>query len=413
MRVLLINKFYWRKAGAEAYLLDLEARLKDAGHEVAVFATDHPETLRTPWRKYFPRYRDFSRSEGWLKDAAKVKTMFWSAEAADRLAALLRDFEPEVAHLQNIYHHLSPSIISALGKKRVPIVETLHDYKFICPNYTLFTEGAACERCHVYRYWNAPAHRCVKNSRPASAAAAAEMWLHRLLQVYEKNIARFITPSAAMREIFVRWGKDPEKFVHLPNLLDLSRLPARVPDPGDGFLFAGRVEEWKGARFLLEAALKAPDLQFVFAGQGPLLAELRTRVAELSLRNIRFIGQVSREELYAEMLRARAVIVPSLGYDPYPTVALEAGALGKPVVASRIGGIPEIVEDGVTGLLFPAREEKALLDAIRALHYDPALAFRLGAAAERKIRRQADPETHLRKLLGIYQEVIAESRGSE
>jgi len=410
MRILLVNKFYWRKAGAEVYLLDLEVRLKVAGHEVAVFATDHPDTEPTPWRKYFPKYRDFSRRQGLADDAAKLATMVWSREAKKKIAWLLRDFRPDIVHLQNVYHHLSPSVIAACRDAGVPVVQTLHDYKFICPNYTLFTDGAACERCHVYRYWNAVAYKCLKGSRSSSAAAALEMWVHRALRIYEDGVSRFITPSAAMRDIFVRWGKDPEKIVHLPNLVDLSRLPPRSPDSGSGFLFVGRLEEWKGAHLVVDAAAAAPDLNFEVLGSGPLETVLRERAATLGLSNLKFRGFLPREEVYAAMRRCRTVLVPSIGHDPFPTVALEAGALGKPVIASAIGGIPEIVKDGETGLLVPAGDLTKFLDAARSLDYDPSLALRLGAAAEIAVKTLVDPARHIERLLEIYGRAKSQSR---
>ncbi|TAL19450.1 glycosyltransferase [Patescibacteria group bacterium] len=405
MRILLVNKFYYRRAGAEVYLLALEQALKDAGHEVAVLSTRHPETLPTPWSDYFIPYLPYSIREGFPADAKKFGQMIWSPAAYRSALRIIRDFKPDIVHIHNLYHHLSPSVLTACKKMGRPVVQTLHDYKLICPNYTLFTNHAPCERCHVFRYWNAVVYKCLNDSRAFSAAAALEMWAHRALGIYEKNVVRFITPSNFLRELLVRWGKDGQKIVHIPNLLDTSGLPPPSVEPGDGVLYAGRLVEWKGAGLIVEAAAAAPDLSFRVAGAGPLLAELQRRANTLGLVNIRFLGYLPREKVYEEMLGARAVAIPSIGYDPFPTAALEAGLLGRAVVASKIGGLPEIVRDGETGLLFEPGTVDALVDALRKLHYDSALSVRLGRAAERVVAELADPQRHVMRLMEVYKEV--------
>lgn len=410
MKILLVNKFYYRRAGAEAYLLDLEALLAAAGHEVAVFASNHPETLPSRWSGYFVDAPAFNSRGGVVHDARTVAHMLWSRSAAKAFRRLLKDFQPDIIHLHNIYHHLSPSLLPVARRAGVPVVQTIHDYKWVCPNYTLWTNHEQCERCHVYRYWNAVRYRCVQGSRSASFAAALEMSIHRALRVYERDVARFITPSAFVRELLIRWGKDGDRITHLPNAVDLSHLPPSATAPGNGVLFVGRMEEWKGVRVVLDAAAGAPDISFRLIGGGPLEMPLRQRAEALGLANVTFLGVQPRELVYQEMRRSRTVVVPSLGKDPFPTTALEAGALGKPVIGSRAGGIPEIVFDGETGLLVPPGDVSAMLDAIRRLEDDPALAVRYGAAAERHVRALVDPKKHVERILALYKEVVAESR---
>lgn len=406
MKILLVNKFYYRRAGAEAYLLDLEALLTAAGHEVAIFSTTHPETLPSKWRGYFIDAPSFNTRAGIVADARTVAHMIWSRSAAKAFRRLLNDFKPDIIHLHNIYHHLSPSLLPVARRAGVPVVQTIHDYKWVCPNYTLWTNHEQCERCHVYRYWNAVRYRCVQGSRSASFAAALEMSIHRALQVYERDVARFITPSAFVRDVLIRWGKDETRITHLPNAVDLSRLPPSATEAGSGVVFVGRMEEWKGVRMVLDAAESAPDIAFRFVGGGPLEATLRQRAAELGLANVTFLGVQPREIVYEEMRRARMVVVPSLGADPFPTTALEAGALAKPVIGSRAGGIPEIVRDGETGILVPPGDVAALLDAIRRLADDAPLAVGYGAAAEQHVRALVNPATHRERLLELYEEVI-------
>ena len=410
MKIVLVNKFYYRRAGAEAYLLDLEALLIAAGHEVAIFATNHPETLPSKWSGYFVDAPSFNTRAGIIEDARTVAHMIWSRSAAKAFRRLLNDFQPDIIHLHNIYHHLSPSLLPVARRAGIPVVQTIHDYKWVCPNYTLWTNHEQCERCHVYRYWNAVRYRCVQGSRSASFAAVLEMSIHRALQVYERDVARFITPSAFVRDLLIRWGKEGTRIIHLPNAVDLSRIPPSSLHAGNGVVFVGRMEEWKGVRVVLAVAESAPDISFRFVGGGPLEAELRQRAAELGLSNVTFLGVQPREVVYQEMQNARVVVVPSLGKDPFPTTALEAGALGKVVVGSRAGGIPEIVRDQETGILVPPGDVAALLDAIRRLEDDAALAMRYGAAAEQHVRALVDPVAHRTRLLALYEAVILEQQ---
>lgn len=406
MKVLQVNKYHYVRAGAERYVFDLSRLLESHGHEVVPFAMHHPDNVPTPWSRFFVPERRFDRREGLVKDAEKVATMLWSRDAAMRLRALLREFRPDVAHIHNIYHHLSPSILSVLRREGIPVVWTVHDFKWICPNYKLFTEGDPCERCHVYRYWNAVAHRCVDESRAASAVAAVEMALHRLGGWYERDVARAIAPSAFLRNLLGRWGKDLSKITHLPNLMDAAPLAHIRSTLGDEVVYAGRLSEEKGVARVLELAAALPGTRFRIVGTGPLEAALKKTAGAQDLRNVAFAGFLAGDDLFRAIAAARLVLVPSRWFENFPYAVLEAMALGKTVVASATGGIPEIVEDGISGFLVPPDDRLAWVDTVGRLVQDGDM---LAATGERARRRVAafSPARHYERLMQVYGDVLA------
>lgn len=404
MKILQINKYHYVRAGAERYVFDVTRLLERHGHEVVPFAMHHPDNVATPWSRFFVSERQYDRREGPLRDLEKAANMIWSREAATKLRALLREFRPDVAHIHNIYHQLSPSILRVLRREGIPVVWTVHDFKWICPNYKLYTEHAVCERCHVYRYWNAVMHKCLNDSRAASALAAVEMAIHRAGQWYERDVARAIAPTAFLRNLLGRWGKNTAKITHLPHFIELAPFSGIPSSLGDDVVYAGRLSEEKGVLRILEMAAALPDVPFRVVGTGPLERELKDKAAQAGIRNVAFTGFLSGDELFREIARARLVIVPSRWFENFPYAVLEAMALGKTVLASASGGIPEIIEDGVSGFLLPPDDLPRWVDAIRSLAQDEKRLQETGERARLRAGRFS-PETHYERLMRIYADV--------
>ncbi len=374
MRILVVNKFYWEKGGSERVLFDLAHGYAAAGHEVIPFAMASPRNLPTPWADRFaPEVR--WEGGGGLATLRAAAGVIHSGEAKRRLAALLRDARPDVAHLHNFHHQLSPSIVDALREAGVPAVHTLHDYKVVCPNYLLFTRGDVCRRCAGGRYLQAVVHRCVRGSAAASAVAAVESAWHRARRTLERGIRVFVAPSRFLADEVRAMGFRGRLEV-VPNGLDVDAIPAATR-PGEGFLYAGRLAHEKGVATLVEAALADPALGVTIAGDGPDADALR-RAAARAPDRVRFCGALPRAELLARLRSARAVVMPSLWHENAPLAALEAAASAVPVIASRRGGLPEIVRDGENGILVPPGDPEALAKAMRSLQDSPDLAARLG-----------------------------------
>lgn len=407
MKILQINKYHHVRAGAERYVFDVSRLLTGKGHEVVPFSMQHPDNVPTPWSRFFVSERQYDRRNGIGADLEKAANMLWSREAAEKLRALLREFRPDVAHLHNVYHHLSPSILSVLKREGIPVVWTVHDFKWICPNYKLYTEEAPCERCHVYKYWNAVAHRCVSDSRAASAMAAVEMAIHRLGRWYERDVALAVTPSAFLRNLLGRWGKDLTRIRHLPNFVDAAPFAGIVSDAGTDIVYAGRLAEEKGVMKMLEMAAALPELRFRFIGTGPMEHALKAAVTSQGLTNVSFSGFLSGSDLFAAIAGARMVLVPSRWFENFPYAVLEAMALGKTVLASSTGGVPEIIEDGVSGVLLPPDDVPRWVDAIRRVAQDEAMLRQMGEKARQRTAARFSPDLHYERLMRIYGDVQA------
>jgi glycosyltransferase involved in cell wall biosynthesis len=402
MRVLHINKFFYERGGAERYFFALTELLEAHGHTVIPFAMQDPANRPTPWQKFFPSRVDFENPRGFgaLKSFGR---MFWSFEVARKLDALIRETKPEIAHIHNIYHQLAPAtVLTVLRWHRIPVVQTLHDYKLVAPNYTLFDRHGICERAKR-GYLRTVLGRCIRGSVWASAVEAVEMSLFRVIGL-PKMVERFIAPSHFLRAKLGEWGISKELIAVVPLPVTGEEI---IRPLGDAVLYLGRLSPEKGVSVLLRAWKQAPaEARLMIAGTGPELRELQALSESLQLRNVAFLGHVPREQLPEVFAAARCIVVPSRSYEVSPYVIVEAGARGIPVIASRIGGIPELVQHERTGLFVPPDEPAALAQAIRELIFDPARAEMLGEALRARTIAEHDPENHYGTIFSLYQDVL-------
>ena len=221
MKILQINKFYYRRRGAETYMLDLIDLLEAHGHTVGVFSMEHPDTLESPFRQHFVSHVEFSHlSNLSISDKLKaVGRVIWNREAQRKLDALLYEFKPDIAHIHNIYHQISPSILTILKKHNIPVVHTLHDYKLLAPNYNLLANGEIDESSKGGRYYNVVRNRAIKGSLAASLLGMSEMYIHKAMQVYEKNVDCFISPSQFLKGLLDDWGVQAKRVEVIPNFM--------------------------------------------------------------------------------------------------------------------------------------------------------------------------------------------------
>lgn len=399
MRVLMVNTFHHPRGGDATYTRTLTQLLRQADHEVIPLAMRHPDNEPDPWERRFVSWVDMRRARSTLEQAHLGLRMFWSREAARACEALVADVQPDVAHLQHIHRHLTPSVLDPLNAAGVPVVWTVHDYELVCPEGHLFSQGAPCERCRGHRYGEAVRRRCKWGRLGPSLAAALEKELHRRKGVWER-VDRFLCPSRFLAETLVRFGVPADRVQHRPNFID-ARLHPTSDDPGEGVLYAGRLSTEKGVEVALRAARSLPEHPFLVCGSGPLERELREEAADLP--HVHFLGHVPPTHLARIIRQVRAVVVPSRWYENFPYAVLEAQAAGRAVVASDIGGIPEQITHGVDGLLVPPGDAPALREALRSLLEDPELAGRLGKAAAARVRRELAPEDHRAAILGVYE----------
>ncbi len=405
MKIVQVNKFYYPRGGADIYALALSDLLRAAGHEVIPFAMHHPENLATPYARYFVSYVDLKKHEGWWSDLKKFWRIVYSFEARRKFARLLRDEKPDVVHVHNVYHQLSPSILDAARAARVPVVMTVHDYKLFNPNYSMFGHGGViCEHGRDGRFWEIVRYNCM-GSRAASFTVACEAYLHRWRRTYERAVRRFVSPSMFLINLAALYGWKHSQFVHLPSFV----RPIRPPRAGgkECILYFGRLSREKGLSYLLEAAKMARTVPLVIAGRGPEEAALRSQAGALGLRNVTFVGFKEGAELWRLVQGARAVVAPTMSYENYPLSVIEAQSLGKIVIATRRGGLPEMVHDGENGFLVNPGDSLELAKTMERVWQMPAdERGAMEGAARARVLRENDPTDHVRRIVALYKSVI-------
>lgn len=394
MKVLLANKFFFRNGGSEVVMFQERDFLRREGHEVVDFSMQDERNFASDHAPYFVGRQDY-RGGGRLGRLKSALAFVHSPEAVRRIGALIDATRPDLVHCHNIYHQLTPSIIGAAKARGVPVALTLHDYKPVCPAYTRLRGGQPCSDCLGGDFGNVLRQRCAEGSLGKSALLYAEAAVQRRLGNYEK-VDRFIAPSRFMADSVAH--RIPAERVALlyngvdiPNALDGSR-------DGGYALFLGRLSHEKGVETLLRVhAAAGGHWPLVVAGSGPLLDDMKAQYARAT-----FAGHLAGDKLRQALAGAAVVVVPSEWYENCPMSVLEAMAQGKPVVGSRMGGIPELVAEGETGLLFEAGNVVELGACLDRLMGDPALRRRMGQAARARAEREFSLERHNAGLLAIY-----------
>jgi glycosyltransferase involved in cell wall biosynthesis len=402
VRVLQVNKFLYGGAGAETVMFRTADLLRANGHDVNFFAMDDPRNVPCDDSRYFPRGRYYGGGHGLLDQARSAAASIYSVDARKSLRRLLKVIRPDVAHLHNIYHQLTLSVVDELVAQGIPTVMTVHDYKPVCPSYLAYTDHAPCRRCVTGHPGHVIAHRCIKNSRAASTVAAGEALLTRTRRLYQR-IDAFIVPSKHCMEVLVLGGLPAERMHLIPNFVadDQLRPFGESSSPRAAMaLFVGRLEEAKGIDVLLAAARSvAAEIQVVVVGEGPLQGAVRDadRAGSVS-----YLGRRQWHEIAPLMDEACALVVPSLWEENCPMVVLEAGARGCPVIASDRGGLTELVSHERDGLLFPAGQAGGLADALLRLGRDLRLSERLGTARRVRIETTNTAKSYLESLMRVY-----------
>lgn len=411
MKILMCHKFHFLAGGAERYLFDLREGLSKLGHAVFDFATKNTRNEYSEYSGYFVKGINFSKisTHGPLYNIKAALNLIYSFEARKNIARLIDDFKPDVAHIHNIYHHLSISILDILRERRIPVIMTLHDYKLVCPNYSLFIQGMPCERCKHKNYLNAFIHKCLKDSYIASALACLEMCFCKIFKIYENNVDLFIAPSIFTKNKIIDFGIDSKKIYHLPYAIDLECFLPNFED-GKYILYFGNLSYKKGVQTFLKSAVYLKGFPIKIIGDGPQRAELEQFAHREKLLNVGFLGYKQKDELLHYIRDALFVVVPSEWYEVSGLNIYESFASGKCVVGANTGGIPELIEDGYTGLLFRPGDPNDLARKIFYLMEHHQYIKEWGKNAYHKIHNLNNPLSHYRELLNIYDNLISKPR---
>ncbi len=416
MKILMIDKFYFVKGGVERYLFELKKLLEKRGHEVIPFSMLHPDNQPTPYSSYFVDHMDFESPDLQKNKWKQLKTalrILYSFHAKKKLGKLIKETKPDIAHLHMIDHQLSPSILHTLKKYKIPSIQTVHQYKLVCPNYRFYIDhrGEICERCLSGNYFHAALNRCHKKSLKASMLLTMEAFLHKFLGIY-KNISRFHVPSQFIGKKIVEGGIPAEKIVHHFLTLNMDEYPFQDKSE-DYFLYYGRLSGEKGLMTLLKAMRRVKTgLKLFLVGDGPVREALERFARNHKLETVQFIGYKSGRELKKILAGARFVVVPSEWYENSPFVIYEPFCMGKPVIGASIGGIPEFIRHEKTGLLFEPGDADKLAEYIDLFASNPELCRKYGQNARAFAEENFRPEDHCEWLVKEYEQLKQNNLGA-
>ncbi len=409
LKILQVNKFYYIKGGSETYFFALKDLLEQHGNQTVDFAMKDELNFDSPYRDFFVENIDYHHEKRFFTKLKLAFKIVYSWEAKRKIAALIERERPDIAHLHIFQHQLSASILAALKARKIPIMYTAHDLKAICPNYKMLCRNNVCERCKDHRYYHCFLNRCVKNSYLKSLVNTIEMYFQLLSRSYT-IVDRIIVPSEFYRQKLIQFGFAADKLVYLPNFIKAAEITPSYEHRGY-FIYLGRLSEEKGLKTLIKAAELVSDAKLIIIGTGPLENELKEYVVAHKLQNrIQLLGYRSGDELKELIKGAMFGVIPSEWYENNPYSLLEMMAYGKPVVGANIGGIPELIEDGRTGLVFEKGNCAELAAKISILINNPDLIVGYGKNARMKLEREFNAENHYQKLLRIYGESVARSK---
>jgi glycosyltransferase involved in cell wall biosynthesis len=367
MNILMVNKFLYPNGGSETYMFKVGDYLASAGHQVEYFGMEHEGRIVGNRAGSYTSNIDFH--SGQMAKLLYPFKIVYSAEARQKIKKVLNDLQPDVVHLNNFNFQITPSILyeirqfTARHKKDVRIIYTAHDYQLICPNHMLRNPRTRqnCEKCIGGRFYSCTMDKCIHGSALRSLLGSVEAYLYKTLKTYQ-FIDTIICPSHFMEGKMLTNKLFMGKTVVLHNSID-HVLPDQN-DKEDFVLYFGRYSEEKGFRTLLDACRKLPDIPFVFAGKGPLEADIA------GIQNIRNVGFQNRAALESLVRKARFSVYPSEWYENCPFSVMESQMFGTPVIGADIGGIPELIEVGKTGELFMSGDNDDLKEKIGNLWHD-------------------------------------------
>ncbi len=404
MHVLQINKFFYRRGGAETVFFDTIKGLRARGHEVSEFSMIHPSNFTSDYSAYFASQLPELLAKQDPATSWKIfKRLFSSKEIEQKLGALVMAVEPEVAHLHNIYHHLSASTFTKLYELKIPTVLTVHDVFPLCPNHSFLKGETLCEPCYKNKPYNCIRYRCINKKLLPSIVGTLEAYYYKFNKIW-KRIDLYVCPSQFMADKLVEYGFPAKKMRVIPNPF---KPQAVIPPLGNKVVYLGRIHYEKGIKILMEAAKELRDYKVLIAGNGPEDSWVQEFARKNIMANVERVGWVGGDSWHQVMMDAKVVVVPSLFYENCSMAILEALSYGRIVVAVNRGGNPELIKDGVSGFLCKPEDPADLARVIkRAMDTTDDEAKIISANAVKTLEQNHRPEDYFNKLEAVYKEVM-------
>lgn len=379
-RVLVVHNAYLQRGGEDAVVEAEADLLQQHGHEVLLYRRDNADISQA--------------SKG-----ALLAEIFWSRRTMRDLDSIVVNFAPSLVHVHNIFPLISPSLYWAASRHRLPVVQTLHNFRLLCPQAMLLREGRVCEDCLGRLPWRGVVRRCYRDSLAQSSALAGMLGMHRALGTWQRKVTRYIALNEFCRAKFIAGGLPENRISVKPNFVDVARDESEIRRGG---LFVGRLSPEKGIAVLSDALARVPGLTIKVIGEGPLASSL-TEKTGLTLH-----GAQSQAAVLVAMCRAAYLVMPSIWYENFPRTLVEAFACGLPVIASRLGAMTELIEEGHTGLLFTPGDADDLAAKIAWAEQHPDAMRAMGENARRAYEATYTPEINYRQLMAIYGQATAE-----
>jgi glycosyltransferase involved in cell wall biosynthesis len=396
MKILVIHNLHrsGSASGDDGVYSREAALLEKMGHKVIRYTLSNDE---------------FDR-KGSLGKTSVAFQIPWSMTSARTILDIVRKERPGVAHVHNFFPLLSPSIYYTLKAEGVRVVQTLHDFRFMCANAFFMRDGLICEDCKGGPSLRSVKYGCFKESRLQTIPVAAMIKLHSMRGTFRRKIDTYICLTDFQRDIFGGAGFERAKLVVKPNFVE--DRTSGVAKAGEYAIFVGRLGEEKGVRTLIEAWKNLPEIPLKIVGDGPDAAAFRALASARNAENVEFLGYLSNTECMKILSSARFLVMPSIWHETFGLTAVEAFSCGKPVIASNLGGMADIVDDGRTGFLFAPGDPADLAQKVSELWNDPRGCEAMGRAARQEYEEKYTPERNYEMLMSIYSDVIAGSKGN-
>lgn len=395
-RVINVNNYCDIRGGSDRCFVDLYSILTGREHRVFNF---------------------YARKVGEFEDAelpaqininkpkpSDLGKFVYNFEAAKSLRTKITAFKPDLAHLHIFYGQLTSSILRPLKDAHIPIIQTLHEYKTVCPVSSLISNGQVCQSCGGSSFWRATVKRCNRGSIARSLLSTVEAYISKILGAV-KEIDHFIAVSDFVKNKVIELGLPPDKITTIHNFKDVSRCYPSAKQ-GEYFLYFGRLEDVKGVFTLLKASASIKDVPLLIVGEGSARLKLDAVIRQQSLQHVRIVGFKTGAELESLIRNSICTIVPSEWYETFGLTLLESFAYGRPVIASKIGGIPEVVADGRDGVLVSPGSADELREKMMWMSQHRREAVDMGMAGRRKVETLFNPDAYYEKLMGVYRKVV-------
>jgi glycosyltransferase involved in cell wall biosynthesis len=403
MNILVVNWTWYPSGGDWTYVENVVDLYQKKGHRVIPFSMKDDRNFPSPYSDYFIENIDYKKINRRSITAGLkvVSKSIYSVEAQKNLERLLNDVKIDFAHINVIHHYITPTILKILKEKNIPIIWTLHEYTPICPESTFISHDQICERCFGGAFYNCITHSCKKGSYLASTVAALENYVHRYLNYYS-YVDHYVCPSVFLYEKFRSFNFFADKLVQLYHGYDYTEIAAAALKPRlfdeKYIVFVGRLEKIKGAHTVLNAMKQCPDIQLKIIGTGTQEAALEEFKEIHQLDNVTFLGKKTKQETLQIINGAEFLICASEWYEVLGFTVVEAMALGKPVIGSAIGAIPEMVINNHTGFLFEPGNYNQLAEKVKALYADNERIIEMGKNARQHINQLINTEKHFEGL---------------